>query len=179
MRNYTTQDEASRGNDWPQRSPRRAIRLLAPVAGALLAASLLASAAFAAPPAATAATAPAAAMTTVGMVTCTSASHPALAARLASDIWAARRARSDSVALVVEDPILGVSCTLSGAARFDSASVVKVTILGALLRKALDQHRYLSATEASLARAMITQSNNNAASALWAELGRAYIQHFL
>ena len=80
---------------------------------------------------------------------------------------------------MVEDPILGVSCTLSGAARFDSASVVKVTILGALLRKALDQHRYLTATEASLARAMITQSSNSAASALWAELGRAYIQHFL
>jgi beta-lactamase class A len=113
------------------------------------------------------------------MVSCTSASHPAIAAGLASDIWAARRARSDSVALVVEDPILGVSCTLSGAARFDSASVVKVTILGALLRKAMDQHRYLTATEASRARAMITQSDNNAASALWAELGRAYIQHFL
>jgi beta-lactamase class A len=179
MGNYVTQDQAGRGDDWPQRSPRRTIRLLAPAAGALLAASLLAPAALGAAPAAAATAAPAAATTTVGMVSCTSASHPALAARLASDIWAARRARSDSVALVVEDPILGVSCSLSGAARFDSASVVKVTILGALLRKALDQHRYLTATEASLARAMITQSSNDAASALWAELGRAYIQHFL
>jgi beta-lactamase class A len=179
MGNHTTRDQASRWNDWPERSPRRTIRLLAPAAGALLAASLFAPAAFAAAPAAAATAAPAAATTTVGLVSCTSASHPALAARLASDIWAARRARTDSVALVVEDPILGVSCTLSGAARFDSASVVKVTILGALLRKAMDQHRYLTATEASRARAMITQSSNSAASALWAELGRPYIQHFL
>jgi len=179
MGNCTTQDQARRGNDWPKRSPRRTIRLLAPAAGALLAASLLAPAVLAAAPAAAATAAPAAATTTVGTVSCTSASHPAIAARLSSDIWAARRARSDSVALVVEDPILGVSCSLSGAARFDSASVVKVTILGALLRKALDQHRYLTATEASLARAMITQSSNSAASALWTELGRAYIQHFL
>jgi beta-lactamase class A len=179
MGNYATQDQASRRDDRPLRNPRRIIRLLAPAAGALLAASLLAPAALAAAPAAAATAAPAAATTTVGMVSCTSASHPALAARLARDIWAARRARSDSVALVVEYPILGVSCSLSGAARFDSASVVKVTILGALLRKALDQHRYLTATEASLARAMITQSSNSAASALWAELGRSYIQHFL
>lgn len=179
MGNYAIQDQASRGDDWPERSPRRAIRLLAPAAGALLAASLLAPAALAAAPATAATAAPAAATTTVGTVSCTSASHPALAARLASDIWAARRGRSDSVALAVEDPILGVSCSLSGAARFDSASVVKVTILGALLRKALDQHRYLTATEASLARAMITQSSNSAASALWAKLGLAYIRHFL
>jgi hypothetical protein len=179
MGTKTPQDQASHEDGWPGRSSRRAIRLFAPAAGALLAASLLAPAVLAAAPAAAATAAPAAVTTTVGTVSCTSASHPAVAARLASDIWAARRARSDSVALVVEDPILGVSCSLSGAARFDSASVVKVTILGALLRKALDQHRFLSATEVSLSRAMITQSSNNAASALWAELGRTYIQHFL
>ncbi|WP_270887312.1 serine hydrolase [Pedococcus sp. 5OH_020] len=52
-------------------------------------------------------------------------------------------------------------------------------ILGAMLRKALDQHRYLTSTEASQLRAMITQSDNNAASALWAKLEHPYIQHFL
>ena len=57
--------------------------------------------------------------------------------------------------------------------------MVKVTILGALLRKAEDQHRYLTRTEAALATAMITRSDNNAASALWAELGRSHLQHFL
>ena len=54
-----------------------------------------------------------------------------------------------------------------------------MTILGALLRKALDQHRYLTNTEAAQARAMITSSDNDVASALWDELGRRYLQHFL
>jgi hypothetical protein len=54
-----------------------------------------------------------------------------------------------------------------------------VTILAALLRKAEDQHRHLTATEAARARSMITRSSNDAASALWAELGRSYLQHFL
>lgn len=56
---------------------------------------------------------------------------------------------------------------------------MKVTILGALLRKAQDQHRYLTRTEAALARDMITESDNDAASALWAELGYPYLRHFL
>ena len=56
---------------------------------------------------------------------------------------------------------------------------MKVTILGALLRKALDQHRFLTGTEAARLRAMITRSDNAAASALWAELGHGALQHFL
>ena len=110
---------------------------------------------------------------------CRSASHPALAARLTSDINAARRGRSSTVAVRVDAPAKGVGCWLNDRSHFDSASVVKVTILGALLRKALDQHRYLTSTEAAEARAMITVSDNDAASALWAELGRSYLQHFL
>jgi beta-lactamase class A len=57
--------------------------------------------------------------------------------------------------------------------------VVKATILGALLRKALDQNRFLTGSEVSLARAMITRSDNNAASALWADVGRSSLQRFL
>ena len=56
---------------------------------------------------------------------------------------------------------------------------MKVIILGAVLRKALDQDRYLTSTETTLLRAMITKSDNNAASRLWAALGRSYLQHFL
>ena len=72
------------------------------------------------------------------------------------------------------------SCAGSNSGwHFDSASVVKVTILGALLRKAQDQHRYLTRTEAARAWAMITRSDNDAASELWAELGHGYLRHFL
>jgi beta-lactamase class A len=112
-------------------------------------------------------------------VSCTSSSRPALAARLAVDIQSARRGRVSTVAVGVDDPGMGLVCWLNNSRHFDSASVVKVTILGALLRKALDQHRYLTGTEASRARAMITRSDNNAASALWARVGRSSLQRFL
>jgi beta-lactamase class A len=117
--------------------------------------------------------------TTVSASICRSAAHPALAAKLARDIQAALAGRVSTVALQVDDPRNGLGCWLRNSRQFDSASVVKVTILGALLRLALDQNRYLTNTEAALARAMITKSDNAAASALWAELGRSHLQHFL
>jgi Beta-lactamase enzyme family len=110
---------------------------------------------------------------------CRSSSHPALAAGIGRDIRAARRGRVSAVAVAVDDAGLGLTCWVNRFWRVDSASVVKVTILGALLRKAEDQHRHLTATEAAWARAMITRSDNDAASALWAELGRGYLRHFL
>jgi hypothetical protein len=110
---------------------------------------------------------------------CTSSSHQALAARLSRDIAAALRGRSSIAAVTVLDHRTGVVCRLQDGRRFDSASVVKVTILGALLRKALEQHRYLTSSEVTLTTAMITRSDNNAASALWAEVGRSSLQHFL
>jgi beta-lactamase class A len=112
-------------------------------------------------------------------VSCTSSSHPALAARLARDIQAARHGRVSAVAVGVDDPGMGLACSLNSSAHFDSASVVKVIILGALLRKAMEQHRFLTGTEVSLARAMITRSDNNAASALWADVGRGSLQRLL
>jgi beta-lactamase class A len=121
----------------------------------------------------------AAAAQAAATVACTSSSHPRLAADLASDIRAARRGRASTVALWVNDPVNDLTCSLSGTAHFDSASVVKVLILGALLRKAEDKHRYLTSTEMTEAHAMITRSDNNAASALWAELGYSYLRHFL
>jgi beta-lactamase class A len=121
----------------------------------------------------------AAAPAAASSATCRSSSHPALAARLARDIGTALRGRVSAVAVGVDDPGQGLRCWLNGSEHFDSASVVKVTILGALLRKAEDQHRHLTRTEAARAAAMITRSDNDAASALWAELGRRYLQHFL
>ena len=123
--------------------------------------------------------APAASASTAPPAVCGSSFHPALAARLTGDIQAARRGRVSAVAVGIDDPGMGMTCWLNGSQHFDSASVVKVTILGALLRKAEDQHRNLTRNEAALATAMITRSDNNAASALWAELGRPYLQHFL
>src|SRR5258708_25512717 len=117
--------------------------------------------------------------TAVSSSFCGSSSHPALAAKLARDIQAALTGRVSTVALQVDDPRNGLGCWFHNSKQFDSASVVKVTILGALLRLALDQHRYLTSTEASEATAIITTSDNAAASALWAELGKTHLQRFL
>lgn len=112
-------------------------------------------------------------------VACVSKTRPALAAAMARDIGTASRGRSGTLALWVGAPGAGLTCSLNGSAHFDSASTAQVTILGALLRKALDQHRYLTKSEAAQARAMITGSGDNAAAALWARLGHPYLRHFL
>ena len=150
-------------------------RLLATAATVLLGSFI----ALLAPDAPAASATPAGASLAAATVACTSAAHPAVAAALARDIQAARRGRSSTVAVWVDDPGAGITCSLSGSSRFDSASIVKVTILGAVLRKALDQDRYLTGNEVTLLRAMITSSSNSAASTLWARLGRSYLQHFL
>jgi Beta-lactamase enzyme family len=113
------------------------------------------------------------------VVSCRSPSHPALAAKLDHNIERALRGRVSEVAVGVDDPGQGLQCWLNGSAHFDSASVVKVTILAALLRKAQERHRYLTRTEAGLAEEMITESDNDAASDLWDDVGRGDLQHFL
>jgi hypothetical protein len=107
---------------------------------------------------------------------CQSARHPALAARLSSGILSALSGRSSAVGLTVYDRVTGVTCKLHPHWHMDSASVVKVTILSALLRK---EHGNLTTAQKQLATQMITVSDNNAASALWAETGRPGLQNFL
>jgi Beta-lactamase enzyme family len=107
---------------------------------------------------------------------CQSARHPALAARLSSGILSALSGRSSAVGLTVYDRVTGVTCKLHPHWHMDSASVVKVTILSALLRK---EHGNLTAAQKQLATLMITVSDNNAASALWAETGPTSLQDFL
>ncbi|WP_405846886.1 serine hydrolase [Streptomyces sp. NBC_01518] len=56
---------------------------------------------------------------------------------------------------------------------YDTASIVKVDILSALLVQAQDAGRGLTQQERTLAEAMIEHSDNDAATALWREIGRA------
>ncbi|MFF3456901.1 serine hydrolase [Streptomyces sp. NPDC002730] len=150
---------------------RRARRGLATV---LVAGTTLAALATAAPAEAGTASA------TVGgaQVTCTSR-LPGLAGRLSKDIAGALHGRQGSSALALYDRPTATSCTYKADATFDSASVVKVTVLGALLRLAMEEHRSLTPHEVDLTTAMITKSDNDATSALWRQIGRKGIQHFL
>lgn len=60
-----------------------------------------------------------------------------------------------------------------GEGAFDTASIVKVDILATLLLQAQDADRHLTAAEKTYATAMITNSDNVSASALWDIIGQA------
>ncbi|MEU5054232.1 MULTISPECIES: serine hydrolase [unclassified Streptomyces] len=161
---------------------RRAKRGLA---AALAAGSALTAIAAAAPvhartTAATSAAATSAAGTSVegSPVTCASR-RPGLADRLERDIATALHGHGKASALALYDRTTATSCTFRASTAFDSASVVKVTILGALLRQAAEEHRLLTSREVDLTKAMITKSDNAATNALWHQIGHAGIQHFL
>lgn len=123
-----------------------------------------------------AAAAPAAA--TPPTVSCTSG-KAGLAAALQKDITAALAGRSGTVAVGLYDRSTKTSCSLRSTSAYDSASVVKVTVLSTLLWDAKKNNRYLTDREVSLTTAMITQSDNNATTALWKQLGMTKIKGFL
>ncbi len=106
--------------------------------------------------------------------------YAALAAKMVADIRAKIAARPYSTeGIEVTDDQTKMTCWYHSKYHFYAASAVKAIILAALLRKAQESHRGLTANEKYLATLMITQSDNSAASALWNELGIPFIQHFL
>jgi hypothetical protein len=117
---------------------------------------------------------------TVRVGLCTApADHRALAARVSADIWAGLRGRDGEHAVSVYDRVTGLSCLYNGSKHFDSASIVKAIILGALMRWHQETKTPLSSWEQNEATLMIEQSDNDAATALWDELGMDNLQHFL
>ncbi|MDN3255999.1 serine hydrolase [Streptomyces sp. MA25(2023)] len=76
------------------------------------------------------------------------------------------------VSVAVLDPVSGERAAY-GTGVFDTASIVKVDILAALLLRAEDAGRTLTAAEKSYAAAMIEKSDNDSASALWRTIGEA------
>jgi beta-lactamase class A len=110
---------------------------------------------------------------------CTSAKHRALAKRLGRRVAAALEGRAGTESVAVYDRKRGVRCGVLAGRRYDSASVIKATILAALLRTAAGEHRPLTASEDALATRMITRSDNRAASALWRSVGRDRLAGFL
>ncbi|MFE0131188.1 serine hydrolase [Streptomyces sp. NPDC059037] len=129
-------------------------------------------------PLGTAATATPAVAATAPKVICTSA-QAGLAAKLTKDITAALKNRRGTVAVGLHDRTTKTTCTLRPTTSFDSASVVKTTVLATLLWDAKKTGRKLSARESDLAYAMITKSDNAATSKLWRQLGTGKINAFL
>ncbi|MFE6363409.1 serine hydrolase [Streptomyces sp. NPDC057806] len=81
-------------------------------------------------------------------------------------------AKGAEVSVAVLDLESGESATY-GDGSFDTASIVKVDILAALLLRAQDEGRSLTSAEKAYATAMIERSDNVSASALWETIGRA------
>ncbi|MCL7429184.1 serine hydrolase [Streptomyces sp. YS415] len=81
-------------------------------------------------------------------------------------------AKGAEVSVAVLDLESGESATY-GDGSFDTASIVKVDILAALLLRAQDEGRALTSAETAYATAMIESSDNVSASALWETIGRA------
>ncbi|MGH3263820.1 MAG: serine hydrolase, partial [Trebonia sp.] len=105
--------------------------------------------------------------------------YKALAAKLSADIQSALRGRPGDHAVTVYDTVTKVSCHTNGDRHFDSASIVKTIILAALLRWHQETGTSLSSRERDEATLMITQSDNDAATDLWDEVGMRGLRHLL
>jgi beta-lactamase class A len=74
--------------------------------------------------------------------------------------------------VAVLDKKTGQRYSYRGSESYETASVVKVQVLGCLLLTAQDQHRDLSSTELALAKRMIRLSDNDATTSLFTRLGK-------
>ncbi|MFI9581755.1 hypothetical protein ACIHCQ_07915 [Streptomyces sp. NPDC052236] len=93
-----------------------------------------------------------------------------LDAVLAKALAPVAAATDASVSVAVLDLESGDSA-VHGHDEYDTASIVKVDILAALLLQAQDAGRHLTAQEKSSATAMIGSSDNDSATALWNTIG--------
>lgn len=105
--------------------------------------------------------------------------HDKIARRIAEGVDARIAGRGTPIGLRVTDSETGITCWYHPDEHFYAASVMKVAILGAVLRKAQQEHRWLTKDELHEAWLMITQSDNNAANDLWFDVGIPFMQHFL
>ena len=96
---------------------------------------------------------------------------PPGAQHIPADVAAALLGRSTDASVVVQDLSTGQAYGVNADRVYDSASIAKVSIMASVLRRAATAHRYLTRTESSLLRRMITVSDNAAADALWTSTG--------
>ncbi|MEU6392183.1 serine hydrolase [Streptomyces sp. NPDC046939] len=95
-------------------------------------------------------------------------------AQLAAAVRALADGHDGEVSVAVLDVTGGASATYaSGDGTYDTASIVKVDVLAALLLRAQDEDRALTAREKAYAAAMIERSDNDATTALWSTIGGA------
>lgn len=96
-------------------------------------------------------------------------------AKLAEAVRAVAAGHEGAVSVAVLDVAGGTSAayTPGDGTTYDTASIVKVDVLAALLLKAQDDGRTPTAQEKAYAAAMIERSDNDATTALWKTIGGA------
>ncbi len=92
---------------------------------------------------------------------------------LSADAAAYLPTRPASVGVAVVVPSRGALYVANGDELFPMASIAKVAIMAAVMDRAIQEERDLTAHEIELLDPMITVSDNEAATQLWAELGGA------
>jgi beta-lactamase class A len=92
---------------------------------------------------------------------------------VAAALAAALKSSGNNVGIEVLDRATGAAVGYQSTLRFQSASIVKVDILATLLYQNQQAGQQLSDDQRDLAEAMITESDNDAASALWDTIGGA------
>ena len=96
---------------------------------------------------------------------------PAPDARLAAALTLVLRDYTGRAAVGVTDQATGVTAVYHGTESFDTASIVKADILAVLLLQLQQAGASIGAADRQLAARMIEDSDNAAASALWAVVG--------
>ena len=99
--------------------------------------------------------------------------HCVADAALARALAPLRRRGTGTIAVGIIDRATGVTASYGGQTGFQTASIVKVDILAALLLKTQRRHVALDADDRGLAAEMIQVSDNDAASSLWDTIGGA------
>ena len=145
----------------------------------LAATSVAAAAAIAAGGTARASATPTAAAAPASAICTAPAKYASLATRLSKDITTAIRGRSGYIAIRVEDARTGAECRYNEGHRSHSASVVKATTLAALLYWRQRTRTSLTSKEKHEATLMIENSDNNAATYLWNEVGHSRLNQFI
>ncbi|MGQ5636049.1 MULTISPECIES: serine hydrolase [unclassified Streptomyces] len=117
---------------------------------------------------------PASARSRAGVLLASAAALGSLGALHPAPAAAAPAASSHVTAAVLDLDGSGRTPVVHGTdSAYDTASIVKVDILAALLLKAQDAGRQLTAEERGHAEPMIERSDNTAADPLWREIGQA------
>ncbi len=98
-------------------------------------------------------------------------SHARAYADLADDLEDVRTPANVSFALALRDPVAGLDFSHHGDRVLETASIVKVDMLAALLLHAQDRGGALTSAQRSQADQMIRVSSNEAAWELWSAIG--------